>query len=82
MLATVGAYGFSALTAMAVARGLHAAGVGRAEAAIWATLLALVVMPLVPLFVFGVGRTRAVTLGFLAAALALTAVAWLIGGPA
>jgi hypothetical protein len=81
-LAILGAYGLAAALAIAVARGLPHLGVSRVEATAAGGLLAIAVIPVVPLFVFIARAAWPVTLAMAGSSAALGAVAWLAGPPA
>lgn len=81
LLATAGGYGLCALVAMTIGRLLPRLGVARIEAVATGELLAIVLMPIVPLFVFWARRPLTPTLA-LGAAIASLALGACLVGPA
>ncbi|CAN7226770.1 iron transporter [Phenylobacterium sp. LjRoot164] len=82
LLSVVANYGLCALAATALARLLPLAGMSRVEAAVTATLITVLAMPVVPIFVFAAKSAWKPTLVMTCLAAALWAGAWLAGAPA
>lgn len=81
-LAIVGNYGLCAMLAATMGRLLPRLGVARIEAAAAGDLLAILLLPIIPIFVFAARSPwkPALVIGGLIAALGL--VVWLTGAPA
>lgn len=75
-------YVLCALAATALARLLPLVGMSRVEAAVAATMAAILAMPVVPIFVFAAKSAWKPTLIMACLAAVLWAGAWLAGAPA
>lgn len=82
VLAVGANYVLCALAATALARLLPLAGVSRVEAAVAGTLVAIIAMPVLPVFVFAARSAWKPTLVMAAGAALLWTGAWLAGVPA
>jgi len=82
ILAVGANYALCALAATALARLLPLAGMSRVEAAVTGTLVAIIAMPVLPVFVFAARSAWKPTLIMAACAALLWTAAWLAGIPA
>ena len=81
VLAIVANYGLCALVAAAAGRLLPRLGVARIEAAAAGDLVAILLMPIVPIFVFAARSPWRPTLTMVGAIAALALVVWTVGAP-
>lgn len=79
LLASVGGYGLAVALAYALARGLP---VARSEATVFASLAAILAMPVAAIWTYGTPRLGRAAGGILGLTAVLAAAAWMIGQPA
>lgn len=82
VLAILANYGLAALMGMAIAKGLPHLGVARAEATVSGALVAIIAMPILPIFIFAARTTWRPTAVMAGCAAVLALIVWLPGAAA